>query len=128
MMRSAPRQHNLARETSMHQVERAIFDIRRGLPVLLRDAERDVLVQPIESVDDGSLERLVATAGEAPGLVLSRHRLALLGQSVDAEAARLPLAAATTLDARRLAELAFGADAEAHFQPCLLYTSPSPRD
>ncbi|SHE98939.1 GTP cyclohydrolase II [Modicisalibacter ilicicola DSM 19980] len=94
----------------MHQVERAIFDIRRGLPILLRDEEQDILVQPIESVDDGTLERLVATAGEAPGLVLSRHRLALLGQPIEAETARLSLDKPSSLDARHLGELAFGVD------------------
>lgn len=92
----------------MHQVERAIFDIRRGLPVLLRDTDGDVLVQPIESVDDGALERLVMTAGEAPGLVLSRHRLALLGQRIDNEAARVPLSSAMALDTQRLVDMAFG--------------------
>ncbi|MGC3875242.1 GTP cyclohydrolase II RibA [Halomonas sp. GXIMD04776] len=91
----------------MHQVERAIFDIRRGLPVLVRDDEQDVLVQPIESLDDGILEHLIATAGDAPGLVLSRHRLALLGESINGESARLPLDSAM-LNAERLHELAFG--------------------
>ncbi|SDK77064.1 GTP cyclohydrolase II [Modicisalibacter muralis] len=118
-MRSAQRENNLshAKETSMHQVERAIFDIRRGLPVLLRDGDQDVLVHPIENVDDGALDRLIATAGDAPGLVLSRHRLALLGKTLDTSAARLPLSSLAILDVRRLNELAFGADAGEHFQP-----------
>ncbi len=103
----------------MHQVERAIFDIRRGLPVLLRDEQGDVLVQPIESVDEGILERLIATAGDAPGLVVSRHRLALLGQTIEAAAARLPLASSATLDVQRLNKLAFGARANEHFQPAV---------
>ncbi|WP_227369878.1 GTP cyclohydrolase II RibA [Halomonas sp. M20] len=95
----------------MHQVERAIFDLRRGLPVILRDDEQDVLVQPIESLDDGILEHLIATAGEAPGLVLSRHRLALLGKSIEHETARLPLSPAM-LATERLNELAFSVDPE----------------
>nr|WP_298412845.1 GTP cyclohydrolase II RibA [uncultured Halomonas sp.] len=95
----------------MHQVERAIFDLRRGLPVLLRDSEQDVLVQPIESLDDGVLEHLIATAGEAPGLILSRHRLALLGKPIENETARLPLSSAM-LDTERLNELAFGVDSK----------------
>nr|WP_297460128.1 GTP cyclohydrolase II RibA [uncultured Halomonas sp.] len=103
----------------MHQVERAIFDIRRGLPVLLRDGDQDVLVQPIESIDDGALDRLVASAGDAPGLVLSRHRLALLGRTVDTSAARLPLCSLATLDVQRLNELAFAADASEYFQPAV---------
>ncbi|HET8791042.1 MAG TPA: GTP cyclohydrolase, partial [Modicisalibacter sp.] len=120
-MRSAQPENNLSNseETPMHQVERAIFDIRRGLPVLLRDNDRDVLIQPIESIDDGALDRLIATAGEAPGLVLSRHRLALLGQTPVASASRIPLSSLATLDVRRLNELAFAANASEHFQPAV---------
>ncbi len=92
----------------MHQVERALFDIRRGLPVLLRDATESVLVQPLESLDDHSLERLVASAGSEPGLVLSRHRLALLGHQISAESARLPLTPRELDDLARLNALAFG--------------------
>ncbi|MFC3282273.1 GTP cyclohydrolase II [Litchfieldella rifensis] len=94
----------------MHQIERAIFDIRRGLPVLLRDGDHEVLVQPVEGVEDGVLDHLVATAGEAPALVVSRHRLALLGESVAAEAARLPLTQEAPLNLQRLNALAFGAE------------------
>ncbi len=101
----------------MHQVGRAIFDIRRGLPVLLRDDKQDVLVQPVESVDEGVLERLIATAGDAPGLVVSRHRLALLGKTTEAAAARLPLASSATLDVQWLHELALGARVGEHFEP-----------
>ena len=92
----------------MHQVERALFDIRRGLPVLLRDARESVLVQPLESLDDHTLERLVASAGSEPGLVLSRHRLALLGRPVSAESARLALTPGELDDLARLNSLAFG--------------------
>ncbi|MDW5376585.1 GTP cyclohydrolase II RibA [Halomonas sp. HP20-15] len=92
----------------MHQVERALFDIRRGLPVLLRDAKESVLVQPLESLDDHTLERLVTSAGSEPGLVLSRHRLALLGRQISAESARLPLAPRELDDLARLNALAFG--------------------
>ncbi|WP_136064356.1 GTP cyclohydrolase II RibA [Modicisalibacter radicis] len=92
----------------MHQVERALFDIRRGLPVLLRDTAESVLVQPLESLDDRALERLVANAGSEPGLVLSRHRLALLGRPISAQSARLPLMPCELDDLTRLNALAFG--------------------
>lgn len=92
----------------MHQIERAIFDIRRGLPVLLHDGGTDVLVQPVEGVDDGGLDDLIATAGESPSLVISRYRLALLGEDIAAEAARLPLTSSAPLSVRCLNALAFG--------------------
>ncbi|WP_043530046.1 GTP cyclohydrolase II [Litchfieldella xinjiangensis] len=94
----------------MHQVERAIFDLRRGLPIVLNDGPAQVLVQPVEGIDDSTLERLLDKAGQAPALVVSRHRLALLGGSVDAEAARLPLSDTMPLDVRALNALAFGDD------------------
>lgn len=103
----------------MHQVERAIFDLRRGLPVLLRDAGQDVLVQPVESLDDGALDRLISTAGDHPGLVLSRHRLALLGETIDTAAARLPLPASAALDRQWLHDLAFGAGVIANLGPAV---------
>ncbi|RKR02419.1 GTP cyclohydrolase II [Kushneria sinocarnis] len=67
----------------MRQVERAIFDIRRGLPVLLRDDSGDTLVHPIEGVGDEQLQQLTRTAGSAPALVLTAHRLAALGHHFD---------------------------------------------
>ncbi|MBZ9560270.1 MULTISPECIES: GTP cyclohydrolase II RibA [unclassified Modicisalibacter] len=93
----------------MHQVERALFDIRRGLPVLLRDADEAVLVHPLESVDEAAFERLAESAEmPTPALVLSRHRLARLGHRIDADSARLALPPALWHDTRRLHALAFG--------------------
>ncbi|OHV12163.1 GTP cyclohydrolase II RibA [Kushneria phosphatilytica] len=65
----------------MRQVERAIFDIRRGLPVLLRDEAGDTLVHPIEGIGDEQLRKLTQTAGCTPGLVLTAHRLAAMGHN-----------------------------------------------
>ncbi|GHC33794.1 GTP cyclohydrolase II RibA [Aidingimonas halophila] len=95
----------------MHQVERAIFDIRRGLPIVLQgQAGEYVLVQPLEEVTESQLNDLVTLAGEAPGLVLSRHRLALLQSSEDAEPGRLPLTMAAARNRHYLYELAVGAN------------------
>ncbi|MES1925506.1 GTP cyclohydrolase II [Salinisphaera sp. T31B1] len=75
----------------MRQVERAIFDLRRGLTVLIDAPEGRILVAPLEGLDDDVLARLRDDAQGAPRLVVSQHRLARLGLTVDTPAARLPL-------------------------------------
>lgn len=90
----------------MHQVERAIFDLRRGLPVLVVAKDTRVLVQAIEGAAETAVSRLGELAGTTPALVLSRHRLAILGAGDGAEA-RLPLPEGRVQ--RRLEALAFGA-------------------
>ncbi len=78
----------------MHQIERAVFDLRRGMPVAIQSAnehEAPVLVWPLEAIggDDWS-DWLDQGSGQA-ALVLTRHRLAALGHNFRAEAACLPL-------------------------------------
>ncbi|MGO1395384.1 MAG: GTP cyclohydrolase II RibA [Halomonas sp.] len=73
----------------MYQIERAIFDIRRGLPVVVNAGEQRLLVQALEGSD--SVEALAQLAGQRPSLVLTRHRLAAMGVTLAAEAASLPL-------------------------------------
>ncbi|WP_254276987.1 GTP cyclohydrolase II [Halomonas sp. 3H] len=91
----------------MHQVERAIFDLRRGLPVLLLAGESRVLVQAVEGAAQAAVSRLDELAGTTPALVLSRHRLAALGVEPATRAARLPLPAEEVT--ARLGALAYGA-------------------
>jgi len=91
----------------MHQVERAIFDLRRGLPVLLVAGESRVLVQAVEGAAQAAVARLGELAGTTPALVLSRHRLAALGMEPAHGAARLPLPAEEMT--ARLGALAYGA-------------------
>ncbi|MGM0522151.1 MAG: GTP cyclohydrolase II [Pseudomonadota bacterium] len=86
----------------MYHVERAIFDIRRGLPVVIHTGSRPLLVQALEGSD--SVSALAALSGSRPALVLTRHRLAAMGHSISAEAARLPLAA--EMDTATLYDLA----------------------
>lgn len=90
----------------MHQVERAIFDLRRGLPVVIIAGDTRVLIQAIEGAGEASVSWLADHAGSTPSLVLSRHRLAALGEPEASRLARLPL----TEDAgrQRLVDLAFG--------------------
>ena len=75
----------------MYQIERAIFDIRRGLPVVVNAGDQRLLVQALEGSE--SVEALARLAGQRPSLVLTRHRLAAMGVTLTAEAASLPLAA-----------------------------------
>ncbi|WFF40027.1 GTP cyclohydrolase II RibA [Salinicola endophyticus] len=82
----------------MRQVERAIFDLRRGLPVLVRANGSDVMVHPLEGCDDEALAALQALSGSQPALALTRHRLARLGIDNDAAAALLPIDAADTAE------------------------------
>ncbi|RUR34199.1 GTP cyclohydrolase II RibA [Vreelandella nanhaiensis] len=73
----------------MYHIERAIFDIRRGLPVVLKTGEQRLLVQALEG--SNSVDTLAKLAGTRPSLVLTRHRLEAMGMSLTAEAACLPL-------------------------------------
>jgi GTP cyclohydrolase II len=63
----------------MRQAERAIFDLRRGLPILVRDKSAATLIQAVEGIDDKALAELQALGGTAARLVLSSHRMAALG-------------------------------------------------
>ncbi|WP_418648565.1 GTP cyclohydrolase II [Thauera butanivorans] len=63
----------------MRQAERAIFDLRRGLPILVRDNGSTTLIQAVEGLDDKALAELQALGGSQPRLVLSSHRMAALG-------------------------------------------------
>jgi len=83
----------------MRQVERAIFDLRRGLPVLLRSDRGDTLIAPLEGLNDDALASLRRDAGQSPRLVISRHRLAVLGLEAEADAACLFITADDTAEA-----------------------------
>ena len=39
----------------MRQIERSIFDLRRGVPVLVRGRDRDTLVAPLEGLTDETM-------------------------------------------------------------------------
>ncbi|MFO7910081.1 MAG: GTP cyclohydrolase II [Halomonas sp.] len=86
----------------MYHIERAIFDLRRGLPVVIVTPQCRLLVQALENSE--SLSELAALAGSRPAMVLTRHRLAALGHAISAEAAILPLSSDT--DAADLYRLA----------------------
>ncbi|HAY10164.1 GTP cyclohydrolase II [Thauera sp.] len=73
----------------MRQAERAIFDLRRGLPIVLRHQGAQTLVLAVEGLCDATLSAASTLTGASPALVLSRHRMAALGHVVTAEAVSL---------------------------------------
>ena len=89
----------------MRQAERALFDLRRGLPILLRQPAGDTLVQAVEGLDDDALAALQSLTGATPRLVPSKHRMAALGHRGTADAVSLTLSPLPS--ARTLRELAW---------------------
>lgn len=89
----------------MRQAERGIFDLRRGLPILLKDSSGDILVQAVEGLNDESLAALQSLAGSKAQLVLSRHRMAAMGHKEAPDVVALSLA--TLPDSLGLRELAW---------------------
>ena len=75
----------------MRQTERAIFDMHRGLPVLLRDEQGDTLVHPVESLTHGSLQQFRALCPDGAELLLTRHRLAAMSRRIIDESAALAI-------------------------------------
>lgn len=69
----------------MRQAERAIFDLRRGLPVLMRDPDGDRLIQAVESLDDEALRETGVLAGSPVQLGLSMHRLIALAADANGD-------------------------------------------
>lgn len=111
----------------MHQLERAIFDLRRGLPVLI-DQRPDgqpgaTLVYPVESVADDSILKLLDLSAGQAALTVTRHRLAAMGLSISQEAASLPLRSAAT-DNQALYQAASGSSSARDD----LFDAPRPAD
>lgn len=75
----------------MRQAERAIFDLHRGVPVLLGDATGDTLVHPVESVSHASLARFRELGADRCELLLTRHRLAAMSRRIIDESAALAI-------------------------------------
>jgi GTP cyclohydrolase II len=76
----------------MRQAERAIFDLRRGLPIVLRDSDTVTLVQAVEGLSDQALVEAQSLTGSQAQLALSKHRMAALAGKAAADAALLRLA------------------------------------
>jgi GTP cyclohydrolase II len=90
----------------MHQSERAVFDLRRGLPVLISAPDGDRVAYPVER-GSSLLDALEPSPDAALALVLRRPRLAALGLSADDDA-RLPARQRGPVARDRLAAWATG--------------------
>lgn len=75
----------------VQHVERAIFDLRRGLPVMVTNGHSAHLVASIETTSAARLDDIRGGACGAPRLVLTEHRLAHLGQAQPPAAAAIEL-------------------------------------
>lgn len=103
------------RKLSLRQVHRAVAELRRGTPVLIRGAEGAILVAAAETVGASGLSELAEGATAAPVLLLATvraaavlHRPVLQGpggnpEEMGAVALRLP---PTLLDPAKLRSLA----------------------
>ncbi|RJS92774.1 GTP cyclohydrolase II [Salinisphaera sp. Q1T1-3] len=76
----------------MQDVERAIFDLRRGLPVVVDAHDGRRLVAPIEGLSPELLTDLFNQAEDAPRLLLTNDRLRYVNQRDHASAASLAIA------------------------------------
>ncbi len=98
---------SLAGDLARTSVERAIAELRMGRPVLLESETETALVQSVEDLERGQAERLDAISVRQGRLVLPAARLKRLG----VERAHNGWIGLPTLDARRIATLAFSMDA-----------------
>ena len=75
----------------MRHAERAVFDLHRGLPVLIADETGDTLVHPVEGISAESIARFRELGGDRCALLLTGHRLASMSVPDIAEFAALPI-------------------------------------
>ena len=109
----------------MQQIERAIFDLRRGLPVFIRESgstDQGVIAYPVESLSEPALEEIVSLAGRAPALTVTRHRMAAMGLDAATGAATLPFRDGAGLRPEAL----YRAAAAVRAEPESLFQAPRP--
>jgi len=98
----------------MHQVARALFDLRRGVPVIVSDGKRSILVFPIESIAEHRIEALAEMAGSPTVLTVTGHRLRAMGHDwPETEAGSFELQPSAATDVEGLFAAASSRDAQA---------------
>jgi GTP cyclohydrolase II len=65
--------------SAMQNCERAMFDLRRGVAVIICAEDGDRMILPVETSTTASRTNLERTAGASASLVLGRQRLTALG-------------------------------------------------
>ena len=100
----------------MHQIERALFDLRRGVPVVIfddRNPDHSALVFPIESIAEQQLSLLAEQAGNPAVLTVTGHRLKAMGHRLKADAASFDVPHNADMDVEALYDAAATTDAGA---------------
>lgn len=98
----------------MQQCERAMFDLRRGVAVVIRgesdggDGQDSRIVLPVETGTARSMDTLRATASGPAALVMAPQRLRMLGAPDAADCACLSLPADQPLDLEACRRIAYG--------------------
>ncbi|MBL38703.1 MAG: GTP cyclohydrolase [Xanthomonadales bacterium] len=97
----------------MQQCERAMFDLRRGVAIIIRAGAAqgngdDRIVFPLETGTRRSLDTLGAAASGPASLVMAPQRLRMLGAPDASDCARLPLAAGEPPDLEACRRIAYG--------------------
>jgi GTP cyclohydrolase II len=98
----------------MHQAERALFDLRRSVPVVVTDDtgnQGSALVFPVESIAEHRLEELASLAGNPAVLSVTRHRLQAMGIELIADAASFELEPGIDCRVQQLYDAAAASDA-----------------
>lgn len=114
----------------MQQCERAMFDLRRGVAVIIRArtaAVGDRIVFPVETGTRRSLDTLHAAASGPASLVVAPQRLRMLGAPNASDCARLPLEAGRPPDLEACRRIAYGPATGDEFDDLAL-APPSPAD
>lgn len=89
----------------MQQAERGVFDLRRGRPIHLYEADGGILTVAVETMVQAQSEELAALTGASPRLVLTARRARVMGLHAHGGAAVSMLlpAGATSADILALA-------------------------
>lgn len=89
---------NSLHQLCMQTVDRAILDLRRGIPVVLQTAEDSFLIAPLEGLHSELLADMIHGSAEPALLLLTQQRLAYLGYNHSQSPAALPLTPRDSLD------------------------------
>jgi len=96
-----------------HQIERALFDLRRGVPVVVTDGADPAsaaLVFPVESLSENGLEQLIGRTGSPAVLTVTAHRRQALGEPGAREAKSYELHPEAARQPEQLVDAAVSAD------------------
>ena len=106
----------------MHQCERGMFDLRRGVAIVVRggiDSETGMngsthaapdqrIVLPVETAERSALDMLRRAADGPISLIMAPQRLRMLGAPESAACARLPLTDVQALDPQICRKIGYG--------------------